>query len=50
MSRFEKFSVQSLCPLCLCGELIPTTTHHRDTEDTEDSQRVERLLPFESER
>src|SRR6185369_4132028 len=30
------FSVQPLCPLCLCGDL---PCNHRDTEDTEVAQR-----------
>ena len=30
------FSVQPLCPLCLCGAVL---LNHRDTEDTEVAQR-----------
>jgi amino acid adenylation domain-containing protein len=33
-------SVQSLCPLCLGGELSEKHCHHRDTEHTEKAQRT----------
>src|ERR1700741_173841 len=33
------FSVQPLCPLCLCGVLCSEFINHIDTEDTEVAQR-----------
>jgi len=35
-------SVQSLCPLCLCGETSLPPINHRDTEDTEDTEVAQR--------
>jgi len=32
--------VRSQCSLCLCGELSADKIYHRDTEDTEEAQRV----------
>jgi amino acid adenylation domain-containing protein len=40
-------SVQSLCPLCLGGELSEEHSHHRDTEDTEIAQRTASLEVLE---
>jgi amino acid adenylation domain-containing protein/FkbH-like protein len=40
-------SVQSLCPLCLGGELSEKHCHHRDTEDTEIAQRTASLEVLE---
>ena len=37
-NEFKSF-VQPLCSVCFGGELSAKTTHHRDTEDTEDAQR-----------
>jgi hypothetical protein len=31
--------VQSLCPLCPCGEPSPSLIDHKDTKDTEIAQR-----------
>jgi hypothetical protein len=33
------FSVQPLCPLCLCGFTALRQNNHRGTEDTEVAQR-----------
>src|SRR6185436_17694865 len=35
---FQFFSVQSLSPLCLCGDKPWANTHHRVTENTEAAQ------------
>ena len=39
MPEFQFFSVKPLCSLCLCGCCIVNSYNHRDTENTEVSQR-----------
>jgi hypothetical protein len=40
------FSVQPLCPLCLCGCFPEQFTNHKDTEDTEVAQRRSLIRTF----
>jgi hypothetical protein len=43
VSWFELISVRPLCSLCLCGEYYKAIIHHRDTENTEVTQRKLKL-------
>ena len=43
VSWFELVSVRPLCSLCLGGESLLAIAHHRDTEDTEVTQRKLKL-------
>src|SRR5882672_1320130 len=35
-----KFSVRPLCPLCLCGDSFVEFVHHRDTENTDCTEKT----------
>jgi hypothetical protein len=47
VSQFELFSVRPLCSLCLCGEQSVIKIHHRDTKNTEVTQRKLKLGQYQ---